>query len=393
MISLSSQNISEYLTKQGFEISNSKNIQIESKSSKNFNLLVTLPDGLRLLIKQESQNIEGKASGQLYKEWRLYSLIREYPELSEISVLVPKAIFHDGKNSIIGFYYRDDYQDLEDVASEDESVIYNLDIVAQLSIALATIHRKTINQQHYRDFLAQELNDVDTAPNFIRGLKRIRTGIFSQVIAENIKFFKLYQRATQLQQAIQELISSYQQCCLIHNDLKFNNILLHNDYLNKFKGCAETNIISLIDWEKFIWGDPAYDLGQLIASYLNLWLSSIVISSEIDIQTALQLATTPLEKVQPSITKIVTTYWRQFPEITKLYPNFLQRVVQFAGIGLIEKIQIKIHYHEPIGNTGICMLQVAQSLLCHPEISLPVIFGDIETVETGFIVTNFTKND
>jgi Phosphotransferase enzyme family len=373
--SLSSLNVREYLAKQGFCIDNTHNLLIESKSSKNFNLLVTLENNQRLLIKQESQNSEGKTSGEFYQEWYFHELIKKFPELKEIRGLVSEAIIFDTENSIIIFNYHDDYKDLEE--ADIQKGIYYLDIASSIGVVIATIHKKTIDKQNYRLFLASKLANVDKQPNFVRGLKRVRTGIFSQVISENIKLFKLYQRANDLQKAIEKLTSEYQQRCLIHNDLKFGNILLVNNWQEITQGninYPQESLIRLIDWEKFGWGDPAHDLGKLIASYLNLWLDSIVISQEIDIETALSIATIPLEKVQPVIGKIATSYLSNFPEILYLYSNFWQRVVQFTGMALIEKLHTKIHYHEPIGNVGICMLQVAQSLLCYPEISLKVIF-------------------
>jgi thiamine kinase-like enzyme len=379
---LSSLNVCEYLVKQGFCIDDTQNVLIESKSSKNFNLLVTLKNNQRLLIKQEPQNSDGKISGEFNQEYYFHELLKKFPELNEIRELVSELILFDTENSIVIFTYRDDYQDLDDVYAENS--IDSLDIASNIGLVIATIHQKTIDNQKYQFFLGQNLENIDKQPNFIRGLKRVRTGIFSQVISENIKLFKLYQRANDLQEAIAELTSAYQHRCLIHNDLKFDNFLLVNnwkeisqDNLNNSKfSHSRKSLISLIDWEKFGWGDPAHDLGRLIACYLNIWLSSIVISQEIDIETALRLATTPLEKVQPIIGEIATTYLSKFPEILDLYPNFWKRLVQFTGMALIEKLHNKIHYHEPIGNVGICTLQVAQSLLCHPEVSLKVIFAE-----------------
>lgn len=376
IFSLSSDNVGEYLTKQGFCIDDTQKILIESKSSKNFNLLVTLPNNQRLLIKQESQSYEGKTAGEVCQEWYFHQLLKNFPKLDEIRQLVSSAIFFDIENSIIIFNYRDDYQDLDDFYSQNG--ISSLDFTSDIGLVIATIHQQTFDQQSYRQFLVNFLNDIDKKQNFIRGLKKVRTGVFSQVISENLKLFKLYQRANDLQVAIEELTLGYQYRCLIHHDLKFDNILLRNNWQESHEKVnhPKESLISLIDWEKFAWGDPAQDLGQLIVCYLNMWLNSIVISSEIDIETALRLATTPLEKVQPAIGKITTSYLEKFPEILDLYPNFWQRVIQFAGMALIEKLHTKIYYHEPIGNVGICMLQVAQSLLCHPEVSLKVIFGE-----------------
>lgn len=41
---------------------------------------------------------------------------------------------------------------------------------------------------------------------------------------------------------------------------------------------GEASIIRLIDWEKWTWGDPALDVGTVIASYLKLWLKSLIVN-------------------------------------------------------------------------------------------------------------------
>lgn len=131
----------------------------------------------------------------------------------------------------------------------------------------------------------------------------------------------------------------------------------------------------IIDWERSCWGDPAFDLGMLIASYLQIWLSSLVVSQSLSIEESLRLAMTPLEQLQPSIAALTKAYFDIFPEILEYRPNFLQRVMQFAGFALIQRIQAMIQYQESFGNRGIAMLQVAKTLLCCPEPSIPTIFG------------------
>ena len=157
---------------------------------------------------------------------------------------------------------------------------------------------------------------------------------------------------------------------MTHNDLKLNNILLDNNWEQSNK-----SIVRLIDWERATWGDPAFDLGTLIGSYVQIWLSSLVISNSLTIEESLRLAVTPLEQLQPSIAALTQAYFNQFPEILEHRPDFLQRVVQFAGFALIQRIQAMIQYQKSFGNTGITMLQIAKTLLCRPQQSIPTIFG------------------
>jgi thiamine kinase-like enzyme len=175
-------------------------------------------------------------------------------------------------------------------------------------------------------------------------------------------------------------------CCLTHNDLKLNNILLHNDWEQALSKPEPSNnsIIRLIDWERCAWGDPAFDLGMLIASYLQIWLNSLVISPALEIEESLaNNALIPLERIQPSLAAFAGAYFDNFPEILEHRPDFLKRVLQYSGLALIKQIQAALQYQKTFGNTGICMLQVAKSLLCRPESSISTVFGTTEFELTG----------
>jgi HopA1 effector protein family len=197
----------------------------------------------------------------------------------------------------------------------------------------------------------------------------------------------LYQRYEHLEQAIVELNHAFKPCCLTHNDLKLNNILIHNNWeqiiarsvvSDRAETITESEcIVRAIDWERWAWGDPAFDLGTPSGSYLKIWLSSLVINPDIDIATALSIAKTPLDLIQPSIASLTIAYLVEFPEIIERNPDFLSRVVQFAGLALIEQIRATIYYHEPFSNIGICMLEVTKTLLCDPVSSIPIVFGYI----------------
>jgi aminoglycoside phosphotransferase (APT) family kinase protein len=199
---------------------------------------------------------------------------------------------------------------------------------------------------------------------------------------DGLKFFALYQRYDSLGEAIAQLGPTFTPTCLTHNDLKLNNILLHTNWEQ-----SSNSIVRLIDWERSNWGDPAFDLGTLIASYIQIWLNSLVISKALTIEESLRLATTPLDQIQPSLATLTLAYLNTFPEILQHRPDYLQRVVQFAGLALIQQIQAMIQYQKSFGNAGICMLQVAKSLLCRPVQSIPTIFGTTanELIPISFI--------
>ncbi len=377
---LSYRNIFNYLVEHGLCTQLEETLyQVEPIRAKNFNLLLTLPDTRKLLIKQERHNQEGKTAGEFLNEWRIQEFLQTFPELSYLRPWMPEVLHFEAEHSIIVFSYLDDYLDLADFYGKEK--IFPTQIVEAIATVLATIHRATFNRQEYQEFFSAKPNNLSPAhvPNWIRSIERIEPEIFGHIPADGLKFFKLYQRYESLRQAMRELANVFQPCCLTHNDLKLNNILLHTNWEQE-----SPNIVRLIDWERSCWGDPAFDLGTLIASYMQIWLSSLVISKSLTIEESLRLAMTPLEQLQPSITALTRAYFDNFPEILEHRPNFLPQVVQFAGLVLIQQIQAMIQYQKSFGNKGICMLQVAKSLLCRPEQSLATVFGTAATELTQF---------
>jgi thiamine kinase-like enzyme len=377
---LNSHNVFNYLIKHGFCTQSEQAFsKVESIAAKNFNLLLSLPDGQKLLIKQERHDRDGKTAREFLSEWRIQEFLQTFPELCHIRPWMPIVLHFDVEDSIIIFSYLDEYRDLMDFYTKENS--FPTEIASAIGSILATVHRDTLNHQDYQEFFSPKADNLtpNQVPNWIRGLERIGPEIFGLVPADGLKFFALYQRYDSLGQAIRELATVFKSCCLTHNDLKLNNILLHNNWQQ-----LSDSIVRLIDWERSSWGDPAFDLGTLIASYLQIWLNSLVISKSLSIEESLRLAMTPLEQLQPSIAALTKAYFDTFPQILEHRSDFLKRVVQLAGFALLQRIQAMIEYQKSFGNTGIVMLQVAKTLLCRPEPSMPTIFGTAAAELTQF---------
>jgi hypothetical protein len=369
---LNQTNVFSYLADLGYH-SEKASDKIELLAAKNFNLLVTLDESLKLLVKQERHNHEGKAVGEFLGEWQIQSLIQDFPALAHWQPFVSAIRHFDRENSILVFEYLQDYRDLMDFYLKENT--FPESIASELGIVLATIHRDTYDRQEYQDPIAknQSHKNASIVKRLVSNLEKITPEIFGSVPDDGLKFYALYQRYDSLGNALSELSDAFTANCLTHNDLKLNNILLHNEW-----ELSESGIVRLIDWERSAWGDPAFDLGTLIGSYLQLWLNSLVVSKSLSIEESLSLAMTPLDRVQPSIAALTRAYLSDFPQILIDRPDFVQRAVQFAGLAIVQSILASIEYQKMLGNSGISRLQVAKSLLCRPVQSMPTVFGTLE---------------
>ncbi len=378
VLSLSSHNVIQYLQDAGLcssEDGPSDKSELPGSSQNNFNLLVTLADNRQLLLKQ-GRNVKNNdgAPHELFQEWLFHQLLQQFPVLGNTSAIAPLVVHFDEENSILVRSYLSEYLELATLYHNNE--IFPQEIASAIGTTLAGLHRATYNRREYRDFMA-------TAPqgefrygfyNPAQGVGSIGPEIFGTVPTDALKFYVLYQQYESLSSAIADLAYSWNPCCLTHNDLKLNNILVHSRW-EQLDNC----LVRLIDWEACSWGDPAFDLGTLLASYLEIWLKSLVVDPTIELEESLHLALTPLEILQPSLIALIRAYVNAFPMILEDRRDFISRVIQFAGLALIHQIQEMITCRKHFNNAELCMLQVAKSLLVMPEQGVLSIFGISES--------------
>jgi thiamine kinase-like enzyme len=369
---LSDQNIVQYLIDQDIQdISAHSPSQVKLKSGKNFNLSIALQDQ-HFLVKQECHDAQGNTPGEVANEWIIHQFLETFPQVNELRSRLPQVIHFNPASSILVSHYFSGFCDLD--SFYEDTHFYAPPIAQALAESVAHLHRTTFNQESYKAFfLAQAGDSIIRTPSAFRKADRLKPEVFGILCEDALEFFRLYQRFDSLKQAIAQL--TWQPSCLIHNDLKLTNILVERSWAENPIAEPPPGTIRLIDWERFLWGDPAFDVATILASYLSIWLSGLIVSTEVDIETALRLAPTPLEMLQPSLVTFMQVYLQNFPQIMEQDPSFLRRTIAMTGLCLIEKIKTRLEYREPFGNSGICMLQVAKSLLCQPEESIPTVFG------------------
>jgi Phosphotransferase enzyme family len=379
-ISLDTDNIFEYLATLDYcQVADRSTSKITIIDAKNFNILIGFADGRNLLIKQEIHDNSGRSKGEFWSAWQMQESIERFPDFGEkIRGFLPELMYFDRDNSILVVRYLAEYDDLYQYYMNEHK--FPVEVAISIGQLLATIHSQTFQQPAHQKFwedadrgLAtdhQQLASSHLAIDLIDRLTRVTPQVFQVMPPDCLQFFRLYQRFPNLSVAIVDLGKSITPCCLAHHDLKLNNILIDLDWER-----PTSTAIVLIDWERANWGDPAFDLGCLLASYLEIWLDGLAISNSLSIKESLQLATTPLELLQPSLFALVQAYLAEFPAITLSRPDYLDRAIQFAGLALIQNIEGKIYAERTFDNRGIVILQVAKQLICTPQAAMNTLFG------------------
>ena len=343
----------------------------------NFNLIVKSVDSPHFLVKQNRLNSQGNTSASLSVEWVVQKLVNNFSDLAAIQPFISQVVFLDWSNQILVAIFYDNYHALNRFYETRQN--FEPKIARVLGMNIARIHRTSYQQQQQREFLGRylSLNDEDKRPNFIKRLQNLNPSLFARICPDGLDFYRLYQRFPSLDRAISELYEHIQPSCLIHNDLTIDNFIVDTQIdFNSDSVEIKPEQIKIIDWERIDWGDPAVDLGMILAEYIGgIWLGSLVSDRNIDINTMLRLATVPLETLIPSLQALMQGYLTQFPEIISDRSDFISRVVQFAGIGILDRLSYYVEHHYPFHNNSLFKLQVAKNLLCSPRQQIETIFG------------------
>lgn len=383
-IKLSSNNVFQYLINAGIcqeqDIESTEIAPRCSKAGRNklIFLILYLQSGCQLVVKQAYNRSDSSTTKIIKSEWRFHKFLQSCQDLGYTSSLNLEILQFDEFNSILIYKSPKNYINLENYYINHKK--FPTAIAELVGTTLATLHRETLNSQNCYDFMNKAVEGKFCYkfpyPDYLLDRLEPET-LLQEFPPEGNNFISFYQRCESLRAAVRELVVAHNHCCLTHNNPQLNNILIPRQWEEPLYQTHPSNesIIRMINWESSSWGDPAFDLGTVIADYLLLWLNSLIIHPDIKLEKSLQLATIPLETLQPSIVALMRAYISSFPNFYEEFPNFLNRVVQFTGLALIYKIIAMIQSFQDFNVQSIYILQVATKLLCEPEKSFNSVLG------------------
>lgn len=168
---------------------------------------------------------------------------------------------------------------------------------------------------------------------------------------------------------LDELDRSWSATALIHHDVRLKNFVLATPVRR-----MRRSDLKLIDWELACLGDPRWDIGSALASYLSLWLSSIPITGMADWNHSAQLARYPLGWVQPAIHSCWSTYVRR-RGLEAAADHLLSGTVGFAAARLVQTAFESAHGSIRLTASDRLHLQVALNMLERPQEAIASLLG------------------
>ncbi|MEH2083971.1 MAG: hypothetical protein V7K89_29585 [Nostoc sp.] len=376
IINLNSENLFPYLINAGVcKKDDLDSLKFDFNHSKTFYWAIDIPQKQeKLFVKQTPHYRNLYNDIRIYKEWKLYNFLQPHKDLNYVSSLTPEVLHFNESNSILIYKCSKDDIALQSYYENQET--FPIALAELVGTTLAKLHSQTMSSQECYTFLSEleesKLNYQLAYPDYLSDylFSRIEPESLKKSQAVSWRILGIFQKTDAVREVIIDLVLNHCHCCLTHNNIQFHKIFIPMHWERLISEIQDTDksLIKIIDWEACSWGDPACDLGKAILGYFLFWLNSMIVHPAIEVKKSIQLATIPLEVVRPSIVAMTKAYINTYPKILEDYSDFLKRVIQFTGLGLIYQLLTEFQLQPEMALSHQELYSfIATQFLCKPE--------------------------
>jgi aminoglycoside phosphotransferase (APT) family kinase protein len=163
--------------------------------------------------------------------------------------------------------------------------------------------------------------------------------------------------------ALAALCAGWRHACLIHGDARWDNCLLHAVPAEAGGELA----VKLVDWELADVGDPCWDVGAALESYLSAWVLSLPAEEALASEQLAARAGLPLARLQPALQAL----WHGYATAAGLKDEaaraFLARSLGYAAARMVQTAyEVARQRRQPLPR-ALALLQVSANVLADPD--------------------------
>jgi aminoglycoside phosphotransferase (APT) family kinase protein len=150
---------------------------------------------------------------------------------------------------------------------------------------------------------------------------------------------------------------------VVHGDLRWENCLSL-----PAPGARRRTRVLLVDWELAGLGDPAFDVGCVLAEYLRVWVGSVPIVEPVDPGRLVASARHPLASMRPAI----HAFWSAYRTAN---PPSLRRVVELGAVRLLQTAMERAQGLSFPTAHVVTLVQLADNMLRQPDEAAAALLG------------------
>jgi thiamine kinase-like enzyme len=286
----------------------------------------------------------------LRNEVWFYNYISRQKELFKIKEYIPNFFGYDKEYKMLILETLYNYEPFYNYTERLKA--FPKEISECLAKNIAHLHAKTI-------LLSHKNKDIPSFCSNIPSFDRITPEILANNNDAFIEMLEIIQSDDRIYESLDSLrnLTKY---CLIHGDLKFDNILI-----SKY-----TKIPSLkfVDWELCGWGNPHVDLGTIIGNYILLWAKSIRLRRNRSLQDSIKSSKISFLGLTLAINHFLKTYRESIKEDLPCFPAIsTTNIIKYAGLVILLSVFVEVKLMYRLSSMGVLCLSLSKTLLTEPH--------------------------
>ncbi|WP_026076179.1 phosphotransferase family protein [Noviherbaspirillum massiliense] len=243
---LDARAVTEWLRSTGVELIGEPQVTQFSGGASNWTYRLKY-DNRDLILRRPPMGTKAKSAHDMVREYKVQHAIK--PVYPVVPAMVGLCIDH----AVIG----DDFYVMDRI----EGIIPRRHLPRGLEMTEADVRRLCLNvldklvELHQVDYRAAGLQDLGKGAGYARRQVEGRSARYLKAKTWNVSDFSY------VRNWLQERIPEDVKTCLIHNDWRFDNVVLAPD--------DPTRVIGVLDWEMATLGDPLMELGSMLAYWVE----------------------------------------------------------------------------------------------------------------------------
>jgi thiamine kinase-like enzyme len=333
-----------------------------TRRNRNFKILRKLDKGY--FVKQ-IKNYDSQSISSLTREAHSYYLAQNDVTFKGLEELMPRLIHFDTMRNILILELFPESENLSEMHLRLGT--FPEYIASSLGASLGTYHKNvsnTINEVRTKKVFPETLPWMLTInPQYILQIKNTDSNHF--------QFFSIIDKYPEFLTSIEQLRNEWQVNSLVHGDMKWDNCIVYKDADTP----SENLKLKIIDWELADLGDSSWDVGAVFQTYLSLWVMSIPVTSQNNLQQSEQLTKYKIEDMQPAIKSFWNTYADTMSFDKATQTALLEKCSKYAAVRMIQTVYEQLHFTKQLTKNGIYLLQLSLNILKNPPEAITGLLG------------------
>ncbi|MDQ0454752.1 phosphotransferase family protein [Rhizobium paknamense] len=343
-------------------------VSVFDAGRRNRNFKVSRRDGTGLFVKQVPMLVP-ETTQSLQREAALYSVVEGNPGFAGLAALLPRLRHYDRERHLLAVDLVPASQSLTFFAMQLTEKPEALEaLAAELGALLSVAHRQS------PEALAElgKLGVFPGKPHWILSFHDSGDAIMPGMSQGARGVMTAVRQMPGLAASITALRAEWVPSCLIHGDLKTENFLVSQP-----DGPSGAANIQLIDWELADLGDPAWDAGCVLASFVQPLV--IGIYSNPAQTTPSPAGPTDVLRAQRCCQAFWKAYAAPFAATSQQLALAGERCVRFAALRLVLTAYEMSQASPEMPSAALVALQAAASIFADPRAAARQLF----TLDTG----------